>query len=402
MFELNNNQRKYFGLEPVKDKWDRVAFKGDTYRPDSILYFEGDTIKKQVISNDTEYKEIQFNEQTENRALILPKTKKGKPKKLTPSVLESCTPIGVYLNVSSSGGLIIGNHTSQTTFYSRDWEFRRRNSDLETMIIEFINNSPSDHLIQIEEFRQAKRKNVKCKSGDFFSFKLNRTEYGFGRILFDVNKARKKKLLPENHGLNLLMGPPLLIKLYAYKSDRKLVDIELLKNQKALPSDFIMDNIVFYGELEIIGNLPLEIEEFEFPISYGRRIDQTPNVFLQWGLIHKELPKKKFDKYITAINEKLPEKNPSRHLQNPYGYYSIGFRPKFDTVDITETIDNNGNFDFTKGEHYKLDWDLRNPKNDKIRTEIMKEFGLDPTKNYEENCKITGTKSIIELIDEMK
>lgn len=46
MFELNNKQRKYFGLELVEGSWDKVEFKGDTYRPDSILYFDGDTIKK--------------------------------------------------------------------------------------------------------------------------------------------------------------------------------------------------------------------------------------------------------------------------------------------------------------------------------------------------------------------
>ena len=402
MTELTNDQRKYFGLELVMDSWDKVQFRGDIYRPDSILYFEGDTIKKQVISTKKIYKEIQFNEQTENRALILPKTQKGKPKKLTPSVLESRTPIGVYLKVTTGGGLIIGNHTTQTTFYSRDWEVRGTDSELEKMIVEFINNSPSNHLTQIAEFSKAKRKNVNYKSGDFFAFKINRTEFGFGRILFDVNKARKRKLLPENHGLNLLMGPPLLIKLYAYKSDSKSLNIEKLKKKKSLPSDFITDNIVFYGELEIIGNLPLEMEEFEFPISYGTRIDHTPNVFLQWGLIHRELPKKKFGKYVTAINQKLPEKNPSRYVQNPYGYYSIGFRPKFNTIDINETIANNGNFDFTKGEHYSLDWDLRNPKNDTIRMEIMRKFGLDPTKNYEENYKITGTENIIELIDKMK
>lgn len=91
MTELTNDQRKYFGLEPIMDSWDKVQFKGDTYRPDSILYFEGDTIRKHVVSTDKEYKEIQYNEQTENRELILPKTKKGKPKKLTASVLESKT-----------------------------------------------------------------------------------------------------------------------------------------------------------------------------------------------------------------------------------------------------------------------------------------------------------------------
>lgn len=395
MFELNNNQRKYFGLEPVMDSWDKVQFKGDTYRPDSILYFEGNTIKKHVVSTDKEYKETQYNEQTENRELILPKTKKGKSRKLTASVLESKTGIGVYLTINTNGDLWIGNYTTQTTFYSRAWEFKRSESEIETMVKEFIDSSPSDHFIQIEKFRQAKRKNIKYKSGDFFAFKLNRTEYGFGRILFDVNKARKQKLLPENHGLQLLMGPPLLIKLYAYKYYNKNVDIKSLKQQKSLPSDYIMDNVVLYGEFEIIGNLPLEINEFDFPISYGRRIDQTPNVFLQWGLIHKELPRQNFDKYLMPKNGGLGD-------HNPYGYYGIGFRPKFDTSDINQTIGNNGIFDFTKGEHYKLKTDLRNPKNDMIRIEIVKAFGLDPNKDYVENCKISGTKDIIELIKEMK
>lgn len=402
MLELDNNQRKYFGLEPIPASWHKVPFKGDFYRPDSFLFYDGDTIKKQVISTDSEYKELQFNEHTENRELILPKTKRGKSKKLTSSVFDSRTPLGVYLCVNSTGDLIIGNHTTQTTFYSRVWEYKGVNSDLEKIIKEFIDNSPKDHLKQIDEFRKAKRKNIKYKAGDFFTFKLNRNEFGFGRILFDVNKARKKKLIPENHGLNLIMGPPLLIKFYAYKSDNKKVDLGFLKKQKSLPSDLIMDNLVFYGEYEIIGNQHLEADELEFPISFGRRIDQTPNVFLQWGLIHLELPIKKFDKYITAINDKLPETNPSRHLSNPYGYYSIGFQPKFDTVDIIETIANNGDFNFTKDKHYKLDWDLRNQKNDKIRIEILKKMGLDPNKNYVENCKATGTKDIIELIGEMK
>lgn len=395
MFELNNDQRKYFGLEPVMDSWDKVQFKGDTYRPDSILYFEGNTIKKRVVSTGKEYSETQYNEQAENRELILPKTRKGKPKKLTASVLESKTGIGVYLTMNTNGELWIGNYTTQTTFYSKTWEFKRSDSEIETMVKEFIENSPSDHFMQIEKFRQAKRKNVKYKSGDFFAFKLNRTEYGFGRILFDVNKARKQKLLPENHGLQLLMGPPLLIKLFAYKSVNKNIDIKSLKLQKSLPSDFIMDNVVLYGEFEIIGHLPLEINEFDFPISYGRRIDQTPNVFLQWGLIHKELPIQKFDKYIMPKNGGLGD-------HNPYGYYGIGFRPKFDTHDINETIENNGVFDFTKGKHYKFDTDLRNPKNDMIRIEIFKAFGLDPKKDYVENCEISGTQDIIELIKEMK
>lgn len=401
MFELNNNQRKYFGLELVLKSWDRVILKGDSYRPDSILYYEKNTIKKQIISSNSIYKEIQLNEITENRSLILPKTKRGKPKKLTASVLESKTPIGVYLNIVN-GNLTIGNYTTQTTFYSRDWEYKDATTNIVTTIVEFINNSESDHFSKINTFKQQKRKNIKYKSGDFFAFKLNRTEYGFGRVLFDVHKAIKKHLVPQDHGFCMIMGNPVLIKFYAFTAKNKDVDIELLKKQKSLPSDYIMDNVIFYGEYEIIGYLPLNISEFDFPISYGNTLDTTPNVFLQWGLIHSELPNKKFNKYTSAINNEIPENNPSRYIQNPYGYYRVGFRSTHSNLDIIETVNNNGYFDFSKGNHYRLNWDLRNPKNDKIRVEIMKKFGFNPSKSYIENSRNKNTKEIIEIIKQMQ
>ena len=51
-YELTNLQRKYFGPEPIEYHWDRVAFKGDTYRPESILYFDKDTIKRHIVSTE--------------------------------------------------------------------------------------------------------------------------------------------------------------------------------------------------------------------------------------------------------------------------------------------------------------------------------------------------------------
>jgi len=401
MLELDNFQRSYFGLDPIQPDWDKVPFKGDTYRPDSVLYFQKNVMKKQVISTEKEYKELQFNEATESRKVILPKTKKGKPKRLSPAVLESKTPIGVYLYLNNDGELLIGNHTTQTTFYSRRWEFERGPSDIQELIKDFIKYSPQNHFEEIERFRFSKRRNIKFNEGDFFAFKLNRSEYGFGRILLNIAKLRETKLLRENHGFNLIMSRPVLIKFYAYKSENKNVDIDVLKNQKSLPSDYIMDNIIFYGEYEIIGNLPLKITEFDFPVSYGRRIDQVPNVFLQWGLIHQELPKREFDKYLTAINEKLPESNPSRHISNPYGYYSIGFRPKIDPFEIIATIKNNGEYNYSST-HYKIDWDLRNPKNKSIRDDIFKKFGLNPNLSYEENRKISNTIDILDIIKNNK
>ena len=58
-----------------------------------------------------------------------------------------------------------------------------------------------------------------------------------------------------------------------------------------LPSDFMMDNHLHYGQYEIIGYKKLEENEFKYPMSYGKNISYgSGNVFLQWGFIHKELP----------------------------------------------------------------------------------------------------------------
>ncbi len=179
------------------------------------------------------------------------------------------------------------------------------------------------------------------------------------------------------------MGPPLIIELFAFSSTIKKVSIEELDKQLKLPSDVMMDNLLLYGEFEIIGHREIKDDEFDFPISYGRSIDQRRIVFLQWGLIHKELSQEKFYKFVTGEKE---------YDQNPYGYYSIGFSPHYDRIEVIKAIKNKGVYNFEDARHYKAKWDLRNPKNMDIKEELFKVFGLDNTKNYYENSKLTKTK----------
>lgn len=392
-YELTNEQRKYFGLDPIESHWEKVAFTGDTYRSESILYFDNDVIKKHIVSTEKEYSEKQYNELTKKRLVLLPKTEKGKEKKLTASVLEQRQPTGVYLNISC-GELTIGNYNSQTTFYSSRWVNEQQyQKQIHEIVDDFTGNSPENHFVEIEKYKNLKRQNIKFKSGDYFCFKLDRVNYGFGRLLLDVNKIRKKKLIDGTHGLGLLMGPPVIIELFAFKSKNKSVDISTLDKHPKLPADVMMDNLLLYGEFEIIGNREVKDEEFDFPISYGRSIDQRRIVFLQWGLIHKELPQDVFYKYVTVEKEVD---------QNPYGYYSIGFRPHYDSVEVIKTINNNGVYNFDNAKHYIAKWDLRNPKNREIRDELLKVFGLDPNKNYYENSELTGTILPSEIAKQLK
>lgn len=388
--ELTNNQREYFGLDPIEKHWDRVAFNGDTYRTESILYYDKDVIKRHIVSTEIEYSENQYNEQTKDRKILLPKTDKGKDKKLTASVLEQRQPLGVYLSINC-GILTVGNYNSQTTFYSSRWDNEEQSQKPIFEIIEdFIKKSPDNHLVEITKYKNAKRQNIKFKSGDYFCFKLDRINFGFGRLLLDINKIRKKNLIDSFHGLGLIMGPAVIIELFAFKSPTKAMDIATLHMQNKLPSDVMMDNLLLYGEFEIIGHREIEDDEFEFPISYGRSIDQRKIVFLQWGLIHKELSQEVYNKYL--FTEETQEG------QNPYGYYSIGFRPSYGGIEIIKAVNNNGVYDFKNARHSKAKWDLRNPKNIEIKNELFKVFGLDPNKSYYENSKLTGTKLPSEII----
>ena len=346
-FELTNSQRKYFGLDPLEKHWGRAELKAN-YPTEGYLVWDGDVIKRHIVSVDFRYSEVHYNELTKNRTILRPKTSKGKEKKLSGSVLGQRQPTGVYLEITNRGMITIGSYTTQTTFYSSYWDKQELpyERSIDEKVDEFICQSPSDHLAQIEQFRRAKRMRVRFRAGDFFSFKLSRTQFGFGRVLLDINKIRKSGLLPENHGLKLLMGPPVLVQLFAFSSANPRIGIAELERAPKLPTDVMVDNVLLYGEYELIGHKDLKDDDFEFPISYGKSIDRRPVVFLQWGLIHRELPLSVFDKYLVEDNPNVPEGSYSRKVTNPFGYYSIGFRPSFDSSDIFRTIDASGVYDF--------------------------------------------------------
>jgi len=225
-FELTNQQRKYFGLDSIESKWTPVILPGDIHRPSSILYFEGNIIKRQIISTADKYTECHFDEKTEKREILLPKTTKGKPKKLSASTLEQRRPNGVYLNISSEAGVMIASHTSETTFFDSKWARISpvESREISQVVADFISESPKQHLKEVAGFKLLKRRHQKFKPGDFFRFKIKRDTFGFGRVLMDIAKLRKTSILNKEHGLNLIMGPPLLVHLYIPEANPKEID----------------------------------------------------------------------------------------------------------------------------------------------------------------------------------
>lgn len=381
IFELTNEQRKYLGLIPVEEHWELVKFDNGIY-----YYFEDDTIKKEIKVSKNYYHKAELNEKTaENRTMILPKTKRGKIKKFNYTATESFSPFGTYFTFSTDG-VIIANYTTQRTYYSEIFSEKEKISldNLKKWLDKWMKETTEEDLEEIEEFKNAKRKHCKFNEGDFFAFKISRREWCFGRILMDVSKLRKDENFKKNknYGLANLMGKPLIIKVYHKISDNKNIDLKELSKCLALPSQAIMDNIFYYGEAIILGNLPLKPEENDMFISVSESISGIDKniAYLQYGLIYREIPLSDYEKLIKEL--KIGAQTLRRE--------GIGF--VIDTYKLKECIEAKSNSPFW--EKYKKHNipDLKNPDHIELKRKIFKAFGLDADKTYEENLKMLEVK----------
>ena len=381
IFELTNEQRKCLGLIPVEEHWELVKFDNGIY-----YYFEDDIIKKEIKVSKNYYHESELNVKTsENRTMILPKTKREKIKKFNYTATESFSPFGTYFTFSTDG-VIIANYTTQRTYYSEIFSEKEKISldNLKKWLDKWMKETTEEDLEEIEEFKNAKRKHCKFNEGDFFAFKISRREWCFGRILMDVSKLRKDENFKKNknYGLANLMGKPLIIKVYHKISDNKNIDLKELSKCLALPSQAIMDNIFYYGEAIILGNLPLKPEENDMFISVSESISGIDKniAYLQYGLIYREIPLSDYEKLIKEL--KIGAQTLRRE--------GIGF--VIDTYKLKECIEAKSNSPFW--EKYKKHNvpDLKNPDHIELKRKIFKAFGLDADKTYEENLKMLEVK----------
>ena len=381
IFELTNEQRKYLGLIPVEEHWELVKFDNGIY-----YYFEDDIIRKEIKVSKNYYHEAELNEKTaENRTMILPKTKRGKIKKFNYTATQSFSPFGTYFTFSTNG-VIIANYTTQRTYYSEIFSEKEKISldNLKKWLDKWMKETTEEDLEEIEEFKNAKRKHCKFNEGDFFAFKISRREWCFGRILLDVSKLKKDENFKKNknYGLTNLMGKPLIIKVYHKISDNKNINLKELSKCLALPSQAIMDNIFYYGEAIILGNLPLKPEENDMFISVSESISGIDKniAYLQYGLIYREISLSDYEKLIKEL--KIGSQTLRREV--------IGF--VIDTYKLKECIEAKSNSPFWEKYKKRNVPDLKNPDHIELKRKIFKAFGLDADKTYEENLKMLEVK----------
>lgn len=364
--ELTNEQRKYFGIELVDPSWDRVEIPCNSVHPElsdhnDIVYFDGDTIRKVIwVEKNGGFRETSQKLKTlENRTMLAPLTSKGKAKKLNMVNIQRCSAYGTYLSFyiedDGTASVVIGNYDTQKTYYSS--RFAGVKMKPEEFIEDWIANTTAKDLQDLQDFSNATRKHCKFKEGDFFRFKYDRKHYGYGRVLMDVYKWIKD----GGEFWNILMGRPVCVSLYHIVTEDPNVSIGELAKLQSCPSEYIMDNIFFYGDYEVIGNAPLP-EEIDYPIMYGRSISFTDpdKICLSIGKLYREIPLKR-------------NNNPGREFINN----GIGFAPNINMNVMKQCAaagNNNPFWEYQNG--FKHTGDIRNPKYAKELAAMKKLFKL--------------------------
>ena len=371
--ELTNEQRKYFGLELVDPSWDRVeeaqASGRNTIHPEllksnlkNVFYFDGDILRKAIsFHNNGGFRENSYNLKTQdNRTKIAPITSKGKPKILNGVNLQRCKPYGVYMDLYINDlqqvRVLIGNYDTQKTYYSTGRSGTKLTAD--EFMDKWISETREQDFKDMELFATEKRKNCKFKEGDFFRFKYDRRHYGYGRVLMDVYKWIKE----GNPFWDILMGRAVCICIYHIVTEDPDVSIDELAKLKSCPSEYIMDNLLIYGDFEVIGNAPLP-EDVDYPIMYGRSIsalDPDKIICCIGKSLYREIPLKGND-------------NPGRDFKNG----GIGFEPDLDMALVEECIRAGSNDPVWQMRADRgFEDDIRAPHHKEALVKMKKQMGL--------------------------
>ncbi|MCI8810525.1 MAG: hypothetical protein HFF84_10505 [Oscillibacter sp.] len=271
MFLLTNEQRACMGLGLVEPEWEWVCLKGaENGNGVTWACFDGDIIRKSILEGPCIYMERDYQEKTtDNRTILLARTGRGAPKKLSATSLSwGRRPFGMQLCWSAQTASVELRHTdTMRRFYSSELDGVKVKtfSDFERWAECWAQETTPEDRVRLETFTAQKRQHQKTREGDFFRFQIGRREYGYGRVLLDYEKMRRQK----KPFWDILTGKPLVTAVYRIITEDPNVSIEELRRLPALPSNFMADDLLYYGEYPIIGNLPLEQEELDFPVMYG-------------------------------------------------------------------------------------------------------------------------------------
>jgi hypothetical protein len=358
-FRLTNEQRPFFGLNGIEDDWEEVEIKTGT-----IVFYQGDVIKKVIhfdLFRTFTYKEYDTELFTNGRQFILPKTSKGKEKKITPTNILSCMPTGCtfYVSFTSNGGYksMVRAYNSRNHIELPIDEDENLNhiSELESWIHDYMNTCPTDYFDKVNKMRETPHRTIKYRTGDVFRFEIDREHYGFGLIIGEVKELKKQ--VPEYHPWNSLMTVPILIRIFEIKTKDKNLPVEDLYSHRLLRVDIMSDDEMIWGTHEIIGNKKLALDDIDFTLHLEYRRDNNNRQVYRfaWGYGIKEIDYQSDD---SELMEKMYE--------NRFSDNGVALSlPKYQLIKVLKNLP-----------QFSENLDLKHPNNSRLYKKVFEWFGF--------------------------
>jgi len=415
---LTNEERRYFGLDEIDPAWEKIVYysKTNLWYTRVTVFFDADTIRKTItetkrvikntIINYERYYESDTRLLTIDRNKLIPLTSRGKIKPLNASNINSVTPFGCSFFIAIVPGrdtvLYIDNARACKSFALGEWdkiEAIQSDDDFHTYALYYIDSCRDGYFEKLQAFRSAEKETVKYKTGDIFRMEYDRTHYCYGIITGIVKHLRDMPEMTEKDSLRQLMLVPLMVRLYQIITEAPALTA---KELQAYPLGRVMirgDNDIIWGKHAIVDHKKLEASDLEFNFVCAKIVSYSPHttLFTQEFLMGTGLmPKQEYQLYIewgfthtTLTYNQLSDtlKQQMEDYSSPHGGILMGIDPRDAIPDSS----------CRRRTFYR--YNLLNPENRDILTEIFSCLGMVPDTTFDQFAQKFGGLSSQEIVN---
>lgn len=316
LITLENEMRPYFALEKIENQWEKQSYYSRTHLwwKRTVLFFDGDTIRK-VIEEEKQvsiggeicrqnYREYDTCLQTQERKLLLPLTKRGKPKPLTASAVGNTTPFGCTFflemeknrettlnirNFRSNQQLPVGERERVASIHS--------DGDFQAFAKWYVATCPDDYFVKVERVKNSVQQRVKYRAGDIFRVEYDRFSYCYGLVTGEIRKILRWEELPDSHSFHMLMMVPVMVRFYEVITPNGSMTPQELSQYPLGRVEICADNDLLWGTHPIVGHRNLTAEDVEFPLVCSRvsgdffpEEESACDLYVEWGTAQAVLP----------------------------------------------------------------------------------------------------------------
>lgn len=278
---MTNEKRRFFKLSPIHASWDAVQLTSEC-----TIYFDGETIVKRIVQREDAYLEKDIDIKTRERQYILPKTARGKEKKLTyPNLYNRHDGALLFqYGVFNHQGFIELTHVGTKRALPFSSLSAESLVEVEEALSRFIQSPPATYEEKLA-LLFTKLKRHKIKVGDVFKVERSMTTHSYVVVIGHVLQIRKAGLLEKDSIWNDLMTVPLFVRVYNLETDDNLTVNQIKELPMYEGCQTVMDDQFMRGQFPYVGQIELREKDIELPFGFGPSLNaQATHSRISWGL----------------------------------------------------------------------------------------------------------------------